>query len=86
MRWVPIQPSSIGTRDKASSHGGEEAQWWYDGGDTAEKGVTENDENRKRSVSCRVVSEASLKQVVPQIVTEVQVTMLNPWRKRLHVF
>ena len=36
MRWVPIQPSSIGNRDNASSHAGE-AQLWSDGGDTMEK-------------------------------------------------
>ena len=32
------------------------------------------------------MNEASLKQVVAQIVTELQVTMLNTWRGRPHVF
>ena len=32
-----------------------------------------------------VENEASLKQVVAQIVTELQVTMLKPWRGRPHV-
>ena len=68
MRWDPIQPSSIGNRDKASSHDGEEAQsgpmmvtMW--------KRCHENDEIASvRRVRCsvrrRVVNEASLMQVV----------------------
>ena len=64
MRWVPIQPSSIGNRDKASRHDGEEAQCglmmvtqW--------KRCHDNDETASvRRVSCRDANEASLKQVV----------------------
>ena len=36
----------------------------------------------KCSGRCRVASEASLSQVVAQIVPETQVTVLNPWRGR----
>ena len=35
---------------------------------------------------CRVANETSLKQVVAWIVREPQVTMLNPWRGRPHVY
>ena len=38
------------------------------------------------SVKCRVAFEASLSQVVAQVVTETQVTMLNPWQGRAHVY
>ena len=60
MWWVPIQPSSIGNLDKASSHGGGEAQCGL-------MMVTQWKRCRERSldeVQCRVVNEASLKQVV----------------------
>ena len=47
----------------------------------------ENDETASvRRVSGRVANEASLKRVVVKIVTEIQVTMLNPWRGRPHVY
>ena len=47
----------------------------------------ENDETASvRRVRCRVVNEASVKQVVALIVTEIQVTMLKPWRGRPHVY
>ena len=86
MRWVTIQPSSIGTVTKPPVTMEEKlnkslmvvTQW---------KGCHENDETASvRRMRCRVVNQASLKQVVASIVTGLQVTMLNPWRGRPHVF
>ena len=67
-RWVPIQASSIGNRDKASSHDGREAQCGLMMV-TQRKRCHENDDSAsvrrvRCSVRCRVVHEASLKQVV----------------------
>ena len=50
---------------------------------TQPKRCHENDETASaRQVRCRVANEASLKQVVAQIVTELQDTMLKPRRGR----
>ena len=54
---------------------------------TQSKRCHENDETESvRRVRCRVVNEGSSKQIVAQIVTELQVTMLKPWRGRPHVY
>ena len=67
-------------RKKASSHDGRSSmtQW---------KGCHEDAETASvRRMTCRVVNEASLKQVVAQIVTGLQVTMLNLQQERPHVY
>ena len=69
------QPSSIGAVTKPRATTG------YDGGDTVIDETT-----RVRRVRCRAANEASLKQVVAKIVSELQVTLLKPWRGRPHVF
>ena len=59
---------------------------WSDGGDRVKRGHEKDETANVRRVRCRVVNEANLKQVVPLIVTEIQVPMLNPWRGRPHVY
>ena len=79
MLCVPIHSSSVGivtkprvTMGEAQCDLMEVTQW---------KECHENDETASvRRMRCRFMSETSLKQVVSQIVTGIQVTTLNPWR------
>ena len=86
MRWVSIQLSSVGTVTKPRVTMGKKlnsgtmavTQW---------KRCHENVETASvRWVRCRVATEASLERVVAQIVTKLQVTRLQPWRGRPHVY
>ena len=84
MRWIPIQPSSIGTMTKPRVTMGKKLN-------SGMMAVTQSKRCHEetasvRRVRCRIANKASLKQVVALIVTEPQVTMLKPWRGCAHVY